>query len=78
MEDDHPSPDWHEIITLLRLEAGRIMEDTSVELASILPSDHEACAVRLREDREAADDIQALLAAAQILHRRCLGADNQD
>jgi hypothetical protein len=30
---------------------------------------------RLREARKAGDDIQALLAAAQVLHRRCMGTD---
>jgi hypothetical protein len=34
MGDDCSGPAWHEIITLLRLEASRIMEDMSVELAS--------------------------------------------
>jgi hypothetical protein len=58
--------------TQLRLEAGRIMEDTSSELATILPRDHAAIAAQLSEARQTGGDIQALLAAAQVLHRRCL------
>jgi hypothetical protein len=77
MDDERPSTDWREIINQLRLEAGRIMEDTSGQVAMILPADSDKIAVHLNAVREAADDIQSLLAAAQVLHRRCRGAIDQ-
>ena len=72
MDGKCPPPDWREIINQLRLEAGRTMEDTSCELAGILPTDPATIDVHLRETRVAADDTQSLPAAAQVLHRRCL------
>ena len=70
MEDEDTLPAWYEIIAQLCLEVGRIMEDTSGQLASVPPKDHNARATWLRDVGEAGDDIQALLAAAQVLHRR--------
>ena len=62
-----------DLIQHLYLEAGRLMEDTSVELASTLstePDDRLACLDRLRQ---AADDIAALASAAEVLNRRGAG-----
>ena len=73
--EEVPSPDWPEIIAQLRLEAGRIMEDTSDDLAMRLSTKSAAAEALLRKEREAADDIQSLLAAAQVLHRRCVRRD---
>lgn len=78
MQNEYTSNPFHEIITQLHLEAGRIMEDTTDSIASTLPADDEARSARLCEAREAGDDIQALLAAAQVLHRRCRGGLDQD
>ncbi|MGO8056356.1 hypothetical protein, partial [Rhizobium leguminosarum] len=71
MNNDCSKPDWHEIIAQLRLEAGRIMEDTADELARALPKDHPGIGTAIGYARQAGDDIQSLLAAEQILHRRC-------
>ena len=70
MEDEHPPPDVRELIAHLCLEAGRIMEDISFELALALPADDGAVSTQLRTVHEAAGDIQALIAAAQVLQRR--------
>ena len=67
-----PDPANSELIARLCLEAGRIMEDTSVELALILPSDLDERTARLARLQIASPDIQALAAAAMTLHRRCL------
>jgi hypothetical protein len=73
MDDDGPaSPDPLELIAHLCLEAGRIMEDTSCELALVLPLDDSAIGARLKMARDAADDILALIAAAQAVYRRQL------
>jgi hypothetical protein len=69
MDDDRSSPDSHEIIGHLCLEAGRLMEDTSVELARALPADASALAGRLSRTRSAAQDSLWLLLAAQVLQR---------
>ncbi len=75
MDDDDRFPKLHNMITQLRLEAGRIMENTCDELASRLPADRIVLAGQLNEHRQAAEDIQALLAAAHVLHRRCVNDD---
>jgi hypothetical protein len=75
MENASPKPDWRDIIARLRLEAGHIMEDIADELAGTLPKDTAVLGVALGEARHAADDIQALLAAAQVLQRRCLASN---
>jgi hypothetical protein len=59
-----------DLITHLCLEAGRIMEDTSVELALTLPEGQQQRADRLGRLHQAGTDIVALAAAAQALHRR--------
>jgi hypothetical protein len=77
MDVDASPTDWQEIIVQLCLEAGRLMEDTSDELARALPAESHTLDQRLQTAREAADDITALLAAAQTLRRRCLGPDGR-
>lgn len=54
----------------LCLEAGRIMEDTSVELALTLPEGQVERIDRLDRLHRAGSDIVSLTAAAQALHRR--------
>jgi hypothetical protein len=66
----HAPPEYLDLITQLCLEAGRIMEDTSVELALVLPKNRDDRADRLERVHRAAVDIAALAAAAQALHRR--------
>jgi hypothetical protein len=65
------------VIANLCLSAGQIMEDTSSELALILPNDPAALAARLQSFRTAAEDILALIAAAQALHRRSSSSAHQ-
>ena len=77
MTDDLAPPDLFELISQLCLEAGRIMEDTSIELAMALPSDPAATNNRLQGFCDAALDILALTAAAQALHRRCVSSCNK-
>ena len=71
-------PDFsaRDLIIHLCLEAGRIMEDTSVELALTLPEEQQQRADRLERLHQAGTDIAALAATAQALHRRyCLASD---
>jgi hypothetical protein len=75
MEDEQPSADWRTIIALLCLEAGRTMENSAQELAMCLPAESAAIETRLRIARGATDNIQSLLAAARVLHRRCMVHD---
>ena len=64
-----------DLITHLWLEAGRIMEDSSVELALALPEQQQQRTERLERLHQAGTDIAALAAAAQALHRRyCLAS----
>lgn len=72
MDDEGIAPDWQEIISQLRLEAGRIAEDVSVELAMRLPVGGQGREKRLRDECETANDMQVLLSAARVLLRRCL------
>ena len=74
MTDDLAPPDLRELIAQLCLEAGRIMEDTSTDLAMALSTEPAAISGRLQEFRDAALDILALTAAAQALHRRCISS----
>lgn len=60
----------HDLITHLGLEAGRIMEDRSVELALKLPDKKDVQSERLDRAHRAGRDIVALVAAAQALQRR--------
>lgn len=57
------------VIAHLCLTAGALMEDTSVELARVLPAQDERQA-HLHRLRQTADDIAALIAAAEVLNRR--------
>jgi hypothetical protein len=59
-----------DLITHLCLEAGRIMEDSSVELALMHPDEQQQRTDRLERLHQAGTDIVALAAAAQALHRR--------
>lgn len=63
--------DWNYTITLLRLDAGRLIEQAVDGLASCLPGEPVAGEDQLKQDLRDADDIRALLAAAEVLHRRC-------
>ena len=58
------------VIAGLCLEAGRIMENGSPELALTLPESTKRIAQRLTAARQAGEDIAALAAAAQVLLRR--------
>lgn len=58
------------LIQLLCLEAGRIMEDDSVDLALTLPVAQSEVEPRLAATRQAGEDIAALAAAAQVIRRR--------
>lgn len=77
MTDDLAPPDLFELISQLCLEAGRIMEDTSTELATALLTDPAAIKDWLQGFCDAALDILALTAAAQALHRRCVSSCDQ-
>ena len=57
-----------ELIQGLRLEAGRIMEDASPDLA--LPTSPEVIVARVEQLRQAAEDIMALATAAAALARQ--------
>lgn len=59
-----------DVIQHLCLEAGRLMEDTSVELALLMPAACDDRTARLECLGQATDDIAALSAAAEVLHRR--------
>ena len=77
MTDDLAPPDLLVLISQLCLEAGRIMEDTSTELATALPTDPAAINDRLQEFCDAALDTLALTAAAQALYRRRVSSCDQ-
>lgn len=63
-----PNPDCnHRLIQDLFLEAGRIMEDTSAELALVLPRHPDEVAVCVERLRVAAKTILALANAARAL-----------
>ena len=55
----------------LLLEAGRIMEDVSPELALRLPLEGSLILKRLASARQAGEDVAQLVAAALVLQRRC-------
>ncbi len=75
MADFFPALSYHELISRICLEAGRIMEDTSAELTSSLPTGTGVAEKRLDTLRQASLDIAAYSAAAEALHRR---ADHSD
>ena len=66
-----PEPHFQidDLIAQLCLEAGRVMEDASVELALTLPANRRRRTARLDRLSQAAADIVALAGAAQALHR---------
>lgn len=61
---------YRDLIQHLCVEAGRIMEDESPELALNLPASQSAIATRLEAMSQAGSDIAALAAAAEVLLRR--------
>ena len=65
-----PPIDIDDLIAQLYLEAGRIMEDTSVEFALTLPATIQQRKAHLDRLSQAAAEIVALADAAQTLHRR--------
>lgn len=61
-----------ELIGLLSLEAGRIMEDESLTCALALPENPAELATRLQQIATSGNDIATLAAGAQVLHRRSM------
>lgn len=68
MSTDDPAD--HELIQRLCLEAGRIMEDASAELASCLPDEPKLAAAHVARLQRAAQDLCAVASAAAALLRR--------
>lgn len=67
---DEPDPEINrELIQLLCLEAGRIMEDASADLALSLPEQPELVTKRVAELNHAATQIAAVANAASALIR---------
>lgn len=58
------------LVQHLCLEAGRLMENTSAQLAHALPTDPDERAAHLQQILEAAADAYALMDAAEALNRR--------
>jgi hypothetical protein len=69
MTDDAPSTLNRELIQGLCLEAGRIMEDTSADLALVLSPSRDRVAARVDQLHRAAHEIMALANAARALIR---------
>lgn len=63
------------LVQHLCLEAGRLMENTSVYLAHALPADRDERAARLMRMQRAAADISSLMNAAEALNRRANETD---
>jgi len=59
-----------ELIASLYLEAGRIMEDASPELALRIPTEGKLLNKRLHDARLAGEDVLKLISAAEVLSRR--------
>ena len=59
-----------ELIQSLCTHAGMIMEDASVDAISVVSPNAERRQERLVTLRQAADDIGALVGAAEVLHRQ--------
>ena len=57
-------------IASLCVTAGMLMEDITPDAISSLPSDLAERGTKLADMRQASADIAALLAAAEVLHRR--------
>jgi len=72
-EDRGVDEDARELISRLYMEAGAIMEDTSVLAIRRLPKDPEAQRDVIVAVRVAAADILALSAAADVIARRQVG-----
>ena len=70
MAETDPTLTHHDLISWLCLEAGRMMEDISGELAMSLATGTVAVELRLDLLRQASADIVAYSAAADALHRR--------
>ena len=70
MNADGPNLDIHRLISELLLEAGRIMEDVSPDMALRVPLDRGLILERLTSARQAGYDIAQLVAAAGVLQRR--------
>lgn len=70
MDANGPNLDIHPLVSEILLEAGRIMEDVSPDLALRLPLTPGLIIERLTSARQAGDDIAQLVAAAQVLQRR--------
>lgn len=69
MDPPDPYPDVRKLISALLLEAGRIMEDASPDLALSLPPRRVHINQRLASARQAGHDIAQLMAAAEVLQR---------
>ena len=69
MAEETPSPEI-DIAQWLCLEAGRLMEDASVELALAWPAGSADRRLRISRLRQTSADIAALGASAEILHHR--------
>jgi hypothetical protein len=65
-----PSDAARKLINSLYVEAGRIMEDASPELALRMPTEGNDVDDRLKRGRLAGEDIAKLIAAAEVLRRR--------
>lgn len=63
------------LVQHLCLEAGRLMENTSVHLAHVLPADSDKRVVHLLRIQRAAADISSLMSAAESLNRRASETD---
>lgn len=74
MAEHHDDPDRHrrELIQLLILEAGRIMEDTSPLLAMVLPVDASDRTQRIEKFRRDPEKIAALTHCARLLNEDTL------
>lgn len=75
MANFHSELSNRELISRISLEAGRIMENLSGELALALPSGTVGVEKRLDMLRQASLDIAAYSAAADSLHRRTCHSD---
>lgn len=63
------------VVQHLCLEAGRLMENASVQLAHTLPTDPDERAAHLEQMLKAAADVCSLMNAAEALNRRVSETD---
>ena len=68
-QSDHTPSDRLELIQLLMLEAGRIMEDISPLLALRLPQDADELTHHVDELHKVSDEIAAFARTAELLSR---------